>query len=476
MAHSVGPDEDMARTNLPHPGGLDAETATAIIDAAADGIVVVEQDGTILLANESLHEMFRCEQGSLVGTRIEDLVPAPSRAAHRESRAAYGGAPRRRPMGAGPTLSGLRRDGTTFPVEVSLSPLPTGVRHTLAIVRDVTQARAADATIRRLQRLLDTSQEAVFLCHPGSLEIAYANVGAALLAGRSREELTRRSALDLCPDLAQPETAADLHRLARRELEAVEFAVDVARPDGSEVHCLALVQGFDWAGEVRLAAFVRDLTDQKRAEEERLRAEQSLALVSQQERIARDLHDTVVQSLFGIGLSLQAAAAMAPPSPVVDRLVHAVDDLDDAIRSLRSTVFALSTPSPISSGLRERVAELAQQASRSLGFMPSVHLDGPIDLTVPPAIAEQLVPALHEMLANVARHAHATAVTVEVAVDQSEVAVHVSDNGVGPPERPRHRGGLANLADRARLVGGAFTLGHRPGGGSVASWTAPVER
>jgi PAS domain S-box-containing protein len=113
-----------------------------LLDALEDGIVLADDDGVLALVNRRLEHMFGYERGELAGQPVEALIPADLHIAHRSHRAAYARAPQARPMGAGTRLVGLRKDGATFPVEVSLSPVPTATGHlTLAVVRDLTQTR-----------------------------------------------------------------------------------------------------------------------------------------------------------------------------------------------------------------------------------------------------------------------------------------------------------------------------------------------
>jgi signal transduction histidine kinase len=155
-------------------------------------------------------------------------------------------------------------------------------------------------------------------------------------------------------------------------------------------------------------------------------------------------------------------------------MLQTIDDLDQAIRSLRTTVFALSAPGPLGGGLREQVLSTAQEASRSLGFLPGVRTHGPVDLTIPDEVTRQLVPSLREMLTNIARHARASEATIDVSVDDGEVVLAVRDNGVGTDTLPRPLGGLRNLADRADSLGGTFAIARRPEGGSLAVWRVPL--
>lgn len=204
--------------------------------------------------------------------------------------------------------------------------------------------------------------------------------------------------------------------------------------------------------------------------QEELRQQQ---LLEDRQRIARDLHDHVIQLVFAAGLTAQSAASRTAEQPVRDMLDSVVDRLDEAIRQLRTAVFELQ-PSDSPHGLRQAVLTICRQATRPLGFQPAVRFVGPVDTAVPEAVAEHAVAAVREMLSNVARHARAGAVTVTVAVGDGLV-VDVSDDGIGPPSDLAAGTGLSNLQARAAEVGGAFTLTAGPGGaGSRAEWRAPL--
>jgi len=117
-----------------------------LVDASPDGLALTDGAGTLVLVNRRLEEMFGYDSAELLGSPVEQLIPAGLRAAHRGHRADYAKSPRERPMGAGPQLVGLRKDGTTFPAEVSLGPLTAEVgRFIVAVIRDVTQLRRLEA-------------------------------------------------------------------------------------------------------------------------------------------------------------------------------------------------------------------------------------------------------------------------------------------------------------------------------------------
>jgi signal transduction histidine kinase len=203
-----------------------------------------------------------------------------------------------------------------------------------------------------------------------------------------------------------------------------------------------------------------------------------LALVEDRERIAMDLHDTVIQQLFAIGLSMQATARRVQDNEVERRLQAAVEDLDATIKRIRSTIFTLSAA--MSSGgaaVRERVLALVADVTASLPNRPHVVFEGPVETVLPPSATEDLVAATRELLSNVVRHADAKTVDVVVAVADHGVLVRVEDDGVGiVDEIPRGSGlGLRNLAHRAERLGGSFTLSTRERGGTRAEWWVPAD-
>ena len=193
-----------------------------------------------------------------------------------------------------------------------------------------------------------------------------------------------------------------------------------------------------------------------------------LDVVTDRERIARDLHDQVIQRLFAVGLSLQGAIPLAGSADVEQRLAAAVDDLQDVISEIRTTIFDLHGAAV--TRLRQRIdAVLARFADA--GLRSSVHFAGPLSV-VDGALADHAEAVVREALSNVVRHAGATTVSVQVRVDD-ELCIEVSDDGCGLPT-PITRSGLRNLALRAEQSGGAFSVQNRPAGGTALRWSAPL--
>jgi PAS domain S-box-containing protein len=324
------------------------------LDAAPDGVAVVDDTGAIVFVNPMVEQLFGYPRDELVGMSVDVLLPDQARGVHAGRRAEYAAHPRTRSMGTGLDLRGRRRSGSEFPLEISLSPLRMG------------------------DRLL-------------------------------------------------------------------------------------------------VIAVIRDITERLAADEELQRAHEVLALVDDRERIARDLHDTVIQRLFAVGLSLQGALTRATSDPAVERIQLAIDDIDVTIRDIRSSIFALHTRRPFGASLRDDVFVVTREAARALGFEPAVTFDGPVDSLVTDDIREHLLATLREALSNVTKHAQATTVNLELVVDAHEVILRVRDDGAGI-ESSGEGSGLRNMDERAIALGGSCRITPSSAtGGTLIEWRVPID-
>lgn len=208
---------------------------------------------------------------------------------------------------------------------------------------------------------------------------------------------------------------------------------------------------------------------------EHRRQAERMAMFEDRDRIARDLHDLVIQRLYATGMSLQGASSLIVVPEVADRINRSVDALDDTIREIRSAIFALQThPEARPASLRARILFVAQEMASALGFAPSLQLDGRLDTAVPENVADNLLTALREALSNVARHADASRVEVTIRADQ-ELTLTVRDDGVGIAPGGRHSG-LRNLEQRAADFGGAMLVGPADDAGTELTWRVPLPR
>jgi signal transduction histidine kinase len=195
-----------------------------------------------------------------------------------------------------------------------------------------------------------------------------------------------------------------------------------------------------------------------------------MALLDDRDRIARDMHDHVIQRLFATGLSLQSAGRLATHPVVQPRIEDAVDDIDAAIKEIRQAIYQLHRPlRPAETS--ERLDALVRSFTEALGFSPGLEVEGPVDGLVP-VVAADVLAVVREGLANAAKHAAAAHLDVRVTVDDESVCVVVSDDGQGvDPERAT--GGLVNLAERAATRGGAFEILPEKPQGTRLRWSVP---
>lgn len=199
-----------------------------------------------------------------------------------------------------------------------------------------------------------------------------------------------------------------------------------------------------------------------------------LAVLEDRGRIARDLHDHVIQRLFGAGLSLQAIAGLVGDEATRARIAEQVDALDAAIAEIRTAIFTLNTPSDAESPmLRHRVVDVLGEMSSLFRDSPRVTFSGPVDLLLDQALADDVVAVVREGLTNVVRHAGATQTSVTVAVAADRALVRIEDDGRGIQSTSR-ASGTANLEQRARTRNGTLALEPRPGGGTVLTWDVPL--
>jgi signal transduction histidine kinase len=196
-----------------------------------------------------------------------------------------------------------------------------------------------------------------------------------------------------------------------------------------------------------------------------------LAVISDRERIARDLHDVVIQRLFATGLQLQGVASLVNDTTIGGRLERAVDELDLTIKAIRGTIFELQHRQ--SESLRAEIRGLVREYVPVLGFTPVVLTSGPIDSAVPAEVREQLLPVLREAVSNVARHALADGAQIEVDVSERELRLTVADDGIGLVEE-RAESGLRNVRRRAAGLGGSVELSRNEPRGTTLVWLVPL--
>jgi PAS domain S-box-containing protein len=526
----LGPEPSVVVPLLPGGDGAATQTLPAemrlrgLVDALPDGLVIADEDGRIVYANHRLTELSGWTAEELRGEPIELLVPERMRGVHEQHRDRFIAHPSVRPMGEGRGIVLRRKDGSEFPADISLSPLDTpATRVVLATIRDVTDRREAEERLRRseerfrvlsaraeatndlAQAILDSRDAEVLRilagrgrsmvdadlgavmapADPGTLvcrevdgaigeELRGVTVSdAGALAGEAMRNRTSLVTLDLLAETGVPRELAEVAPLGPALFvplatdERVFGTLVVARRRGSPVFTAEHLRALElFAAQASVAL-----------EHGRIRAElQRLAVVEDRERIARELHDGIVQALFAVGLGLLSVEPLAAEEPVRGRLREAVDSIDRVIADLRRYIFGLKPQAVGMETLGHAVATLAHEFEGRTGILTALDTDPRLDFAAP-AITGEVVQVAREALSNVARHAAATTCRVSLRYEAPLAVLEIDDDGRGFDTEavPGHGYGLANLRERAGAVGGSVDVASQPGQGTTVRLSFPVE-
>ncbi len=329
-----------------------------------------------------------------------------------------------------------------------------------------------------LRRAVDAAPDAILIVETSGV-IAFANNMAQEMFGYMAAEL-----IGLPVELLVPDAFRDTHAALRAEYSAMPrtrymgagLDLRCRHRNGNEFPVEISLSPLEGAQHRYVIAVVRDLTERRRLAAELMQANEELVVADDRERIARDLHDTVIQRLFAVGLSLQGALVSSADLKTTDRIERAIDEIDGTIRDIRSAIFSLHARRLPTSGPREDVLATCREAGRALGFEPTVTFDGLVDTEMTPELHQNLLPTLREALSNVTKHAQATRVLVHVAINDDELRLQVADNGVGIRKVANGGLGIASITERALGLGGSCVIAPGKTGGTVVEWRVPLPR
>jgi PAS domain S-box-containing protein len=467
------------------------------VEGAPNGMVIIDRNGTVVLANSQMERMFGYTKAELLGQPIEMLLPERFGAQHRVHRGAFFADPKTRSMGMGQDLYGLRKDGSEFPLEIGLNPLETGGKSLiLASVVDITERKQAEAALRESEeRLARTETFSLVMVTHVDLEGRWLKVPPTLceLLGYSEGELLGHR----FHEVTYPEDIDGVWRqclrLIRGEIKSFDLEKRYIRKDGSLVwayiNCSVVTDTQDRP--VHFLTYIRDITNRK-LNEEKLRAyQESLRQLAnelntteerERKRFAADLHDHIGQSLVLAKLDLGRLGELVNGSeanarPIIERLE---DTIDQAIRQTRSLTQDLSPQVLYALGFDAALEWLAENMQERYDLV--CYIEGgrqPTTLSGDAAIVA--FQAVRELLVNVVKHAGVKEAHVYVTQRDNIAVIHVEDEGRGfVPEElalPRSHGGgfgLFSIRERLSLLGGSLAIKSRPGKGTSAQVVIPV--
>lgn len=451
------------------PAPLTDETFHAVVDAAPDAILLVDHLGTIVYANPRTEQLFGYDPSELVGERVETLVPERLRETHVMNREVYTEQPHPRGMGVGLRLSGRRRDGALVPLEISLSPYRAGGElFVVAIARDVAELRRQEEVVRRSEaRLRLVTENAADMIFRYRLSPApafeYVSAAATGLTGYSPEDFYAHP--ELCTGIVlEDDREALLEALTATQPQTV--SVRALRKDGEMRWFEYSVRSApDALGQLLTEGILRDVTARRAGEEERQRLLAEIETQLERERIAGDLHDDVIQSVYSLGLALHGDREDANVSKAtalgraIDGLNSVISDLRTYMRQLSGERGAASTREPF----RPRI-----EALLGGGDGLSWSVDIPDELELDEATERHVYLLVKELVSNVTRHAQARQASIRLGRTAEGFELEVCDDGVGydPAHVPSGSYGLRSIDHRVGMLSATLEVDTAPGRGA----------
>ena len=467
-------------------------TIRSLLDSSTQSVVAVNSNGKIVLVNGNTQTMFGYTREELLGQAIEILIPEGFRAKHAVHNKGYFANPRNRPMGSSLDLEGLRKDGTTFPLEVSLSAIETTAgKLAVAFVNDITVRKQLDNVVRQREQevktLLDNSPD-VIVRMDREARYTYVNAVTTKIAGLPPEAILGRAP----HEVGIPENLSDLWTRSCRDVfdsglpQLIEFPFP--SPDEETIWEERVVPEFAADGTVQSVLMIgRDITERKKLEKVReaysaeIRALAArLLTVAEEERrrVSRELHDQICQQLASLAIDIAELAAHPAPRPkerlrrlraLEERVVKTSEEARHLAYELHPSVL---DDLGLMSALRALCKEFSAKRSLIVEFT-----NGALPGSMPREVAACLYRVTQEALQNAAKHSTANHISVALAFGEGTVSLSIEDEGVGfDVESVKGRGGLGliGMEERVRIINGKLAVASQVGRGTRISVTVPL--
>jgi len=468
----------------PQRDRFDAPMAS-LARAAHEAIVVIDEAQRVVMLNPAAAEMFRCRSADVLGGPLSRLIPQRFHAAHAGYVAQFGASGvAERTMAERSTVTGLRADGEEFPVAVTiaridgLGPFANG-RHFAALLCDLTveqELRDEIETLRRgFRTVVEMSPNAMWIAQ--AERIVFVNRAClALFGAGSPEQLVGRTMYELLHPESRDAVRAEVTRALAADGDGARLQERIERLDGTPCDVEIALAALPDHGRTTLQMVINDITQRRRETQEQERVRDTLRKLSQRlvevrederRRIARELHDELGQRLTALKMDLASLAPGTRSGKTRERIAAMLEMLDETVTSVRRISADLRPLMLDDLGLDAAIEWLARDAARRMGIEVKVELDAAVS-SVDARSAIALYRMVQEALTNVARHARASEVHIEMKHADGELVLTVRDNGVGFAERATAKDdsfGLLGIGERALMLGGRMEVGNAPGGG-----------